>query len=170
MTAHWATDVVCPLCGGEAKEILDTTKAYARYRCNSCGYVSDTDAAEDPGRLTKYVPKKLRPFVKWAQFSEESLAVFLDPMLWWPEEFQKWTDDSLSYCVTPIVVKGKLRWRRRNAETVEKNEHPRWSEDYADFVSFREATRASKEGIQALAWVRRTRPRMRIFRERLQSS
>jgi len=154
-------DVTCPLCGGGAKETFHYIKGYARYRCAECGYVSDTRAAENPRKLAELVPRNLRGYVRWAQFDVNSGAVFVGQVPWWPEELV----DPAKYQITPVVVKGGLRWRRRDAEILQRSMSltlTRWSKFYFDYKSFGTATCTSKEVHEVLIETLRTNPHLRI--------
>jgi hypothetical protein len=154
-TASVSTEVECCLCGGEMMEDFDCGTEYASYLCNSCGYASNSEAAESPRKALRGIPRKFRPFVKWAGFAEDSGAVLHGDMPWWPGGVEMLTE----YSVFPVVVSGKLRWRREDIEEIpesERKHHPRedWLSGYyeyrsapyhADYDSFHEACEATRE-------------------------
>ncbi len=143
------------MCGGEMTEDFNCGTEYASYFCNSCGYASTSEAAENPKKIFRGIPRELKPFVKWAEFAEDSGAYYNGRTLFWPGAVEMVTQ----YSVYPVVVAGKLRWRREDIEkipTSERKKYPRKdglsgyyeyrSADYhVDYDAFHEACEATRE-------------------------
>jgi len=174
-TATVSTEVECPLCEGEMVEDFDCGSEYATYLCNSCGYASNSDAAEGPRKALRKIPRRFRPFVKWAEFAEDSGAVLRGNMPWWPGGVEMLTE----YSVFPMVISGKLRWRRIDVEEIpesERKRHPRKdglggyykyrsAPYHADYDSFHAACEATREqnlamGLRSL----RKKPQVKLLR------
>jgi len=155
-------------------EDFDCGSEYATYFCNDCGYASNSDAALDPGKALRRIPRRFRRFVKWAMFSEDSGAVLRGNMPWWPSSLEVLTE----YSVFPVVTSGKLRWRRVDVEEIpesERKRHPRRdgfggyykyrsAPYHADYNSFREAREATREQNMALGLASlRRKPRIKLL-------
>jgi ribosomal protein S27AE len=163
------TEVVCPHCGGRVLEEFDAKAGYAAYHCGDCGYASNTDVADDPRLLGKYVSKKLVRFVKWIDIGIDRGLLYVGSMPWWPETFGGWAWSENR--IVPVVRRGKLWWRRRDKlKTGKKGKKPvHWSRTYADYLKLSQARDASKQSNRVLATVQRTamrrksdRPLMRL--------
>ncbi len=143
------------MCGGEMIEDFDCRTEHASYFCNSCGYASNSEAAENQKKIFRGMPRKLRPFVKWAEFAEDSGACYGGKMPFWPGAVQMVTQ----YSVYPVVVASKLRWRREDIEKIPESERKKYprkdglggyyeyrSADYhTDYDTFHEACEATRE-------------------------
>lgn len=131
------TEVACVLCGGEASESFDCNTGYVSYFCNSCGYCTNTEASAHPKKTMREFQESFRPFFKWAEFIEDGGAVIEGKMLWWPGALQVVTQ----YSIVPVVVSGKLKWRRTDIEEIPESErikHPR-DDGFPGYYEYREA-------------------------------
>ncbi len=118
------TSVECVLCGGETTEQFDCGDQRASYFCDhGCGYASTSEAMEHPRKALRDVPRRLRRFVKWAVFDEDSDAAYRGrKMPFWPAALEVATE----YSVFPVVVSGKLLWRRVDVEKIPESERRRY--------------------------------------------
>jgi hypothetical protein len=136
-------------------EDFDCATEYASYFCNLCGFASNSEAAQHPKKAIRTVPKELRPFVEWAEFAEDSEACYRGRMLFWPGAVEMMTQ----YSVYPVVVSGKLKWRREDIEKIPDSERKRYprkdglgghyeyrsADHHADYDTFHEACEATPE-------------------------
>ena len=164
--------IVCPLCGKEKAFEWSHHKApvsvpqspffflgfepgVVEYVCFGCGYTLLTNF---DGRWVFGPPRKMLRFVKWARRPGGTAEKYP----WWPAEVSKFELRRPSYHfrrvsrIMPVVVGGRLRWRRWDAEP--RGRSVRMSKDFTDYLTYREASLATKEGHLA----RRVRGRTRF--------
>jgi hypothetical protein len=156
-------------------EEFDCGDYYASYFCDhGCGYASNSEAMQHPKKALQKVPLRLRPFVKWVAFDEDSDAAYRGrKMPFWPAALQVTTQ----YAVFPVVVRGKLLWRRVDIEKIPESEQKQYPRKdglggfyeyrdvayHTDYSTFREACEATREQNLARALLFLKKPRITLL-------
>jgi hypothetical protein len=156
-------------------EEFDCGDYYASYFCDhGCGYASNSEAMQHPRKALQKVPRRLRAFVKWFAFDEDSDAAYrCRKMPFWPAGLELTTQ----YIVFPVVVSRKLLWRRVDIEKIpesEQKQYPRKDKlggvyEYRDtayhndYPTFHEAIEATREENLARALLFSKKPRITLL-------